>query len=98
VLEGYTDANVFNQWLEKCLIPELKNDDVIIIDNASFHKSLQTLKLIEQDNCRLLFLPKYSPDLNKIEPQWANIKSKTKKAKKLFHNIDDAIDFSFKMS
>ena len=24
VFRGYTDANLFNQWLEKCLVPELR--------------------------------------------------------------------------
>jgi len=72
--DGYTDTCAFNLWLEHCLLPELKPDQVIILDNATFHKSLKTQQLIASAHCHLLFLPPYSPDLNKIEPQWANLK------------------------
>lgn len=72
--EGYTDTQVFNLWLEQCLLPELQADQVIILDNATFHKSSKTQDLLSSVNCQLLFLPPYSPDLNKIEPQWANLK------------------------
>jgi transposase len=72
--KGYTNTQVFNQWVEKCLVPDLRPGQVVIMDNASFHKSPKTRKLIENAKCRLLFQPPYSPDLNKIEPMWANIK------------------------
>ncbi|MGB7340174.1 MAG: IS630 family transposase [Phototrophicaceae bacterium] len=72
--DGYTDSHVFNPWLEQCLLPELSPNQVLILDNATFHKSLKTQQLIASADCHLLFLPSYSPDLNKIEPQWANLK------------------------
>lgn len=72
--EGYTDTHVFNLWLEQCLLPELQPKQVLILDNATFHKSATTRQLIASANCHLLFLPPYSPDLNKIEAQWANLK------------------------
>ena len=72
--DGYTDSKVFNLWLQHCLLPELKPNQIIIMDNATFHKSDETQELIASAKCQLLFLPPYSPDLNKIEPQWANLK------------------------
>ncbi|MBL3285086.1 IS630 family transposase domain protein [Rickettsiales endosymbiont of Paramecium tredecaurelia] len=48
-------------------IKELKSDQVVIMDNASFHKSKKTKELIKSVNCRIIFLPPYSPDLNPIE-------------------------------
>ncbi|KLT21783.1 transposase [Wolbachia endosymbiont of Armadillidium vulgare str. wVulC] len=44
--------------------------NLIILDNASFHKSERTKKLIESVECKVLFLPPYSPDLNPIEKFW----------------------------
>ena len=44
------------------------------MDNARFHQSSHTRDLIEAVGCHLLFQPTYSPDLNKIEPQWAVLK------------------------
>lgn len=72
--DGHTDSIVFNLWVEKCLLSELKSGQVVILDNASFHTSKKTRQLIESVDCQLLFQPAYSPDLNKIEPQWANLK------------------------
>lgn len=71
---GYTNTEVFNTWVEKCLLPTLKKGQVVVADNASFHKSKKTKELIESVGCILMFQPKYSPDLNEIEPQWANLK------------------------
>lgn len=72
--KGTTNTAVFNAWVEKILCPELNEGDVVIMDNATFHKSSQTKILIENKGATLLFQPKYSPDLNKIEPQWGNLK------------------------
>lgn len=37
------------------------------MDNATFHKGGRISQLIEDAGCQLLYLPPYSPDLNKIE-------------------------------
>lgn len=72
--EGYCNTELFNAWLEKMLLPELKEGQTVILDNASFHKSKKTIELIESVGCHVLFLPPYSPDFNPIEKAWANIK------------------------
>lgn len=72
--EGSTDTLVFNTWVEHCLVPTLCPGQVVILDNARFHQSTRTRDLITQAGCQLLFQPAYSPDLNKIEHQWAVLK------------------------
>ncbi len=37
------------------------------MDNATFHKGGLIEELIQSVGCRLLYLPPYSPDLNRIE-------------------------------
>jgi len=37
------------------------------MDNATFHKGGRIEQLIQDAGCQLLYLPPYSPDLNKIE-------------------------------
>lgn len=53
---------------------ELKPNQIVITDNASFHKSVRVKELIEQAGCKLIYLPPYSPDLSLIEHVWANLK------------------------
>jgi transposase len=92
--KGYTDTNVFNQWVEKVLLPELPPGHVVIMDNARFHQSTKTRELIESAGCALLFLPPYSPDLNPIEQWWAILKAKIRAilpdCDTLIHAIENA--------
>ena len=94
---GTCNTDLFNLWLRDFLIPELKAGQVVIMDNASFHKSQKTRKLIEEAGCRLLFLPPYSPDLNPIEVFWANLKKKVRVFLERAEGIKlaDAIDYAF---
>ena len=69
------DALAFNTWLEHQLCPFLDETHVVIMDNASFHMGLETeTRLITATGASLLFLPPYSPELNPIEKDFANIK------------------------
>jgi transposase len=91
-----TDTEVFNFWLEKCLIPELPEKCIIVMDNASFHKSAETQDIIKDNGHTLLFLPRYSPDLNPIEGYWGIIKRKLRKIINNYNNLFDALHEVFK--
>ena len=90
--QGTCDTQLFNIWLQKLLIPELRPGLVLILDNASFHKSAESKKLIEAAGCKLMFLPPYSPDLNPIEKCWANMKVKVRELLRQMSSLPDAID------
>jgi transposase len=55
------------------------------MDNATFHKSKDMQKEVQDAGHRLEYLPVYSPDLNPIEHKWAQAKSIRRK---LLCNID----------
>ena len=76
---GHCNMRVFETYLEKILIPTLNPGKTVVIDNASFHKSIKIKALIEQAGCRLIYLPPYSPDLNPIEHYWHKIKTTIRK-------------------
>lgn len=90
--EGNTDAVIFNQWIEEFLIPELKSGQTVILDNAAFHKSSRTTELINSANCKLLYLPPYSPDFNPIEQKWGHVKNSVKKIRDKFQNFNECLE------
>ena len=94
--KGKCNTNSFNFWVSNYLVPALLPGQIVIMDNATFHKSELTKSLIEQANCKLVFLPAYSPDLNPIEKFWANLKNKIKKIISNFSTLADAVDYVFR--
>lgn len=92
MVEGYTDADVFNQWIESALLKELPPGYTVIMDRASFHRKPRTRELIEKAGCALIYLPAYSPDFNLIEEWWAILKARIKAilpgADSLIHAIE----------
>ena len=63
-------------WIEQALLPELKPNSLVIMDNAPFHNKSQIKALLEQNGHTLMPLPKYSPDLNPIEQSFAILKKR----------------------
>ena len=96
---GTCNTDLFNLWLKDFLVPALNPGQVVIMDNAAFHKSKETKRLVEQAGCRILFLPPYSPDLNPIELFWANLKKKIQVLLEEIREISlaDAIDHAFSL-
>jgi transposase len=86
-----TNTQVFNTWVEDCLCKALEPGDVVILDNASFHKSKATIELIEAVGACVLFLPPYSPDFNKIEKFWGTLKKRVRGEALMFEALKDAI-------
>ncbi len=92
-VEGSCNRTVFEIWLETCLIPLLKPRQVVIMDNATFHKGGRIEQLIQDAGCQLLYLPAYSPDLNKIERCWFWLKSRIRKQLDQFDCLRDAMEY-----
>ncbi|HKH75634.1 MAG TPA: IS630 family transposase [Rubrobacteraceae bacterium] len=73
-VEGATDREVFEAYVEKMLAPSLQAEQVVVMDNLSAHKGARVRELVEERGAELLYLPPYSPDLNPIEEAFAKIK------------------------
>jgi transposase len=74
LLDGPIDGASFQTYVEKVLLPILKPGDIVIMDNLGSHKGKAVRRLIRSVGAKLLFLPKYSPDLNPIEQVFAKLK------------------------
>ena len=66
-VEGTTNRDVFEAYVEQVVAPALRPGQVVVMDNLSAHKGHKVRELIEARGCEPLFLPPYSPDLNPIE-------------------------------
>ena len=73
IYQGTADSNTVYAYFER-ILPMLKQGSIIILDNASYHKSQQLLKLFLRHKISIVYLPAYSPDLNPIENLWGTIK------------------------
>lgn len=82
MFSGHCNTAMFEAYIEQVLVPTLTPGIVVVMDNASFHKSERIRKLIESAECQLLYLPPYSPDLNPIEHYWYKIKTSIRKLRR----------------
>jgi transposase len=79
-VEGSTNQEVFEAYVEHALAPTLQGGEVIVMDNLSAHKPAKVRELIEGRGCELIYLPAYSPDFNPIEEAFAKIKDMLRQA------------------
>jgi transposase len=80
LLDGPINGERFLIYVEEVLVPTLQPGDIVIIDNLGSHKGKAVRQAIRQAGARLLFLPKYSPDLNPIEQLFAKLKHHLREA------------------
>ena len=95
---GTTDSILFEFWFTNCLLKEVRENSIIVLDNATFHKKSVLPDLARQHNCELLFLRPYSPDLNPIEKKWAWLKRTLRKTLLNCHSLDDALCTAFQFN
>jgi transposase len=77
-LAAATTTRVFLAFLQGVLIPELRRRHpgaTVLMDNLSAHKPKAVEIALTKAGFKLLYLPRYSPDLSPIEPGWSKLKS-----------------------
>jgi transposase len=97
VFDGAVDKLMFSAYMEKMLLPQLKDNDIVIMDNLSVHKNSFDVNKFTSRNIVIKYLPAYSPDLNPIEKMWSKVKTKlrerqTTDADTLFLAIKEAFE------
>jgi transposase len=80
MIEGAMTGETFLAYVEQCLVPTLKRNDIVVADNFAAHKVPGVQAAIENAGATLRYLPKYSPDLNPIEMPYSKFKGFLRKA------------------
>ena len=89
---GTCHRRLFELWLRVMLCPCLRTGQIVILDNARFHRQKAVQRILKRVGCRALFLPPYSPDLNPIENQWHSFKTRVCTNRLLGMSFKDAVD------
>ena len=97
VFDGAINGERFRAYIEQMLAPQLRPDDIVLLDNLSSHKIAGVEDAIIAQGARLIYLPPYSPDLNPIEQAFAKFKAALRKAAErtregLWHTIGRTLD------
>ncbi len=74
IFTGSLNAEGFEGWLSKYFLPSLEIPSVLIVDNAPIHRKNVIREMVEETGHQVIFLPKYSPDLNDIEHNFSALK------------------------
>ena len=69
------NGEAFLAYVEQALAPELRQGDIVIMDNLPAHKVHGVRQAIEAAGASLRYLPPYSPDFNPIEMAFAKLKA-----------------------
>jgi transposase len=80
LFDGPINGEAFLAYVQTFLVPTLKPGDVVVMDNLGSHRGKAVRKAIRAVGARLVFLPKYSPDLNPIEQLFSKLKHMLRKA------------------
>jgi transposase len=73
------NRTIFETWVQRVLVPNLRQGDIVIMDNLSSHKRPSVQALIEAAGATLRYLPPDSPDFNPIEKAFAKLKTLLRK-------------------
>ena len=93
--QGTCYATLVESWFEHQLLPELQEGQVVILDNAAFHRKDKLRAILATKGCTLLALPPYSPDLNPIEHMWNTLKIAIALDTNIYPSFQHKVDAAF---
>jgi transposase len=75
VVEGAMTGEMFLAYVEQCLVPTLRRNDIVVMDNCRIHLVAGVREAVAKARATVRYLPKYSPDLNPIELPYSKFKT-----------------------
>jgi putative transposase len=74
LLDGPINGEMFLVYVTEVLVPTLTPRDIVVMDNLGSHKNIAVRQAIRKAGAAVIFLPKYSPNLNPIEQMFSKFK------------------------
>jgi transposase len=81
--EGTMNRERLLKYLAEVLIPQMRPGEILVMDNASYHRHSSVRRLLNRHGIGCWYLPKYSPDFNPIENYWSWLKREIKKWRRI---------------
>lgn len=75
IVQGAITAEIFNDWLQNTVLPQLVPGMILVMDNASIHRSYEVAAMCAEADITVEYLPPYSPDFNPIEQTFNVLKA-----------------------
>lgn len=80
-VDAGTSGPIFLAFVEQILAPQLRIDDIVVMDNLGAHRLPAVREAIKARGASIHWTPPYCPEFNAIEPYWAWLKHKLRSAK-----------------
>jgi transposase len=101
IFQGSITSGIMEHFLEFEVLPHCNpypgRNSVIVLDNASIHRSVRVRELCGRAGVVLEYLPPYSPDYNPIEKSFKQLKSWIKRNARqmeLFNGFDYFLEYA----
>jgi transposase len=95
IFSGTLNKELFAEYIKTQLKPTLAEDDILLLDNSSVHRSKLVADTLNECGIKTLWLSRYSPDFNPIGLLWAYMESVLRKLKARTHEkLSQAIVFA----
>ena len=79
VLDGALNGELFAEYARTQLAPHLRPGDIVVMDNLQTHKVKAAVAAVHAVDARVVYLPRYSPDLNPIEQVFSKVKNELRR-------------------
>lgn len=91
-IPAFTNRAVFAAFVRQVLVPTLRPGQIVVLDNLPAHKYPEVDEAVRGAGCRLLFLPRYSPEYNPIELCWSKVKNELRsRAARTLEHLEAAV-------